>query len=247
MIRKESLHDKVVRYLALRILKGDVTSLPNEAELGKELRVSRSILRESIKVLAAKGLLEVGPKIGTRVRPRSEWNLLDPQLLEWTSEIGIDEHFFENLTELRSILEPKMAELAAVRATEADMEEIRAAWEAMRQSGENKEAYNNADRRFHQAILAASHNELLYQVGSLTQVLLDMSFAETSKSPDPIYSSLPAHKDVMDAIFGRNPAAASKHTEQIIALATDSLRKAHDYQTHFRVPTRKVPASAARR
>src|ERR1035441_9199798 len=72
MIRKESLHDKVVRHLALQILKGDVTTLPNEADLGKDLRVSRSILRESIKVLAAKGLLEVGPKTGTRVRPRKD-------------------------------------------------------------------------------------------------------------------------------------------------------------------------------
>ena len=118
MIRKESLHDKVVRHLALRILKGGLTTLPNEADLGRELRVSRSILRESIKVLAAKGLLEVGPKTGTRVRPRKDWNLLDPQLLEWISEIGIEEHFFENLSELRSILEPKVAELAALRATE---------------------------------------------------------------------------------------------------------------------------------
>src|ERR1700729_4017895 len=106
MIRRESLHDKVVRHLALQILKGSLTSLPNEADLGKELRISRSILRESIKVLAAKGLLEVVPKTGTRVRPRKNWNLLDPQLLEWISEIGFDEHFFDNICELRRIFEP---------------------------------------------------------------------------------------------------------------------------------------------
>jgi DNA-binding FadR family transcriptional regulator len=246
MIRRESLHDKVVRHLALQILKGDVTTLPNEADLGKDLRVSRSILRESIKVLAAKGLLEVSPKTGTRVRPRKDWNLLDPQLLEWISEVGIEEHFFENLTELRSILEPKAAELAALRATESDIEEIRSAWEGMRLSGDDREAYNVADLRFHQAILAASHNELLYRVGGLTRVLLRMSFAVTSASWGPVSASLPAHKDVLDAIVGRNPGTARKHTEDIIALATAGLRKAHDYKAHLRMPVwDKTPVTAA--
>jgi DNA-binding FadR family transcriptional regulator len=238
MIRRESLHDKVVRHLALQILKGDITTLPNEADLGKELRVSRSILRESIKVLAAKGLLEVGPKTGTRVRPRKDWNLLDPQLVEWISENGIDERFFENLTELRSILEPKAAELAALRATESDLAEISAAWEEMRRSGDDQEAYNVADLRFHQAILAACHNELLCQVGGLTRVLLRMSFALTSSSWGPVSASLPAHKELLDAIVSRNPAVAKKHVEDIIALATAGIRKAHDYKTHQRVPAR---------
>jgi DNA-binding FadR family transcriptional regulator len=244
MIRKESLHDKVVRHLALRILKGNVTTLPNEADLGKELRVSRSILRESIKVLAAKGLLEVGPKTGTRVRPRKDWNLLDPQLVEWISENGIDERFFENLTELRSILEPRAAELAALRATDTDLEEIRTAWEEMRQSDNDLEAYNAADLRFHQAILAASHNELLYQVGGLTRVLLRMSFALTSASSAPVSASLPAHKQLLDAITDRDPVVAKKHVEDIIALATAGIRKAHDYKAHQRVPARgRVPVS----
>jgi len=235
MILRESLHDKVVRHLALQILKGGLTTLPNEADLGKELRVSRSILRESIKVLAAKGLLEVGPKTGTRVRPRKDWNLLDPQLLEWISEIGIDEHFFENLSELRSIFEPKVAELAALCATNSDVEEMRSAWEGMRLSGDDQEAYNAADLRFHEAILAASHNELLYQVGGLTRVLLRMSFALSSASWGPVSASLPAHKDVLDAIVARDSAAARKHTEDLIALATAGLRKALDYKVHLRL------------
>jgi DNA-binding FadR family transcriptional regulator len=244
MIRRESLHDKVVRHLALQILKGGVTTLPNEADLGKELRVSRSILRESIKVLAAKGLLEVGPKTGTRVRPRKEWNLLDPQLLEWISENGIEEHFFENLSELRSILEPKAAELAALRATESDIQEMQSAFDGMRQSNNDREAYNAADLRLHQAILAASHNELLYQVGGLTQVLLRMSFALTSASWGPFTASLPPHKDVLDAIIGHNPAAARSHMEGIIALATAQIRKAHDYKIHQRPPARnKTPVA----
>src|SRR5579872_4467967 len=142
MIRRESLHDKVVRHLALRIVRGNLASLPNEADLGKELSVSRSILRESIKVLAAKGMLDVGPKVGTRVRPRKDWNLLDPQLLEWTSEGGLDEHFFDNICELRRIFEPTAAELAALRATSEDVDQIRSAWEEMRRNSQNWKGYN---------------------------------------------------------------------------------------------------------
>src|ERR1022692_4796548 len=117
MIRREVLHDKVVRHLALRILREKLASLPNEIDLSKELRISRPILRECIKVLVAKGLLETGPKIGTRVRARKHWNLLDPQLLEWQWENGIDQHFFDQLCEFREIFEPQAAKFAALRAT----------------------------------------------------------------------------------------------------------------------------------
>jgi DNA-binding FadR family transcriptional regulator len=224
MIRRESLHDKVVRHLALKILKGEVTTLPNEAELGKELRVSRSILRESIKVLVAKGLLEVGPKTGTRVRPRKDWNLLDPQLLEWASVTGFDEHFFDNICELRRVLEPTVAELAAVRATPDDIEQLRSAWEEMRRNSHNWEGYNAADLRFHDAIQEAAHNELLTQIGKLTQVLLRMSFAITSTIDEPFASSLPLHKDVFDAISSGNPSAARKYTEKVIAVSATAIR-----------------------
>lgn len=196
------------------------------------MRVSRSILRESIKVLEAKGLLELGPKTGTRVRPRKDWNLLDPQVMEWMSENGIEEHFFENLSELRSILEPKVVELAALRAEGSDLEEIRSAWEGMRGSSHDREAYNAADLRFHRAILAASHNELLYQAGRITCVLLRMSFALTSVSSRPFSASLQHRKDVLDAILDRDHVAAKKHMEGIIALATAGIRKSLDYKAH---------------
>jgi len=224
MIRKESLHDKVVRHLALRIVKGEVTTLPNEAELGKDLQVSRSILRESIKVLAAKGLLEVGPKTGTRVRPRKDWNLLDPQLLEWISESGVDEPFFDNICELRRVFEPTVAELAAMRATPEDMEEMRAAWEEMRRNSNHWEGYNAGDLRFHRAIQVAAHNELLTQIGKLCQVLLRISFSITSQTEEPFGASLSLHKDVLDAITNHNPSAARKYTEKVIAVSATAIR-----------------------
>jgi DNA-binding FadR family transcriptional regulator len=222
-IVRESLHDKVVRHLALRIIAGDFTTLPNEADLGKELEVSRSILRESIKVLAAKGLVEVGPT-GTRVRPREDWNLLDPRLLEWISEHGHDEDFFGNLCELRIAFEPKVAELAAQRATPADIERIQAAWEEM-VSSTDRETYNAADLRFHQAVLTACHNELLLQVGSFTRIFLRMSFTFTSGTPEHFSTSLPLHEKVLLAIRKRDADAARRHMEQVIGTATTQINR----------------------
>jgi GntR family galactonate operon transcriptional repressor len=224
MIRKESLHDKVVRHLALRILKGGTSTLPNEADLGDELQVSRSVLRESIKVLAAKGLLEVGPKTGTRVRPRKDWNLLDSQLLEWISETGFDEHFFDNICELRRIFEPTAAELAALRATPEDIAQIRSAWEDMRRNSHNWEGYNAADLRFHNAIQEAAHNELLSHVSKLSRVLLRISFAITSTSEERFSASLPLHRDVLDAVANGNPRAAKKYMEKVIAVSATGIR-----------------------
>lgn len=223
MIARESLHDKVVRHLALKIVEGGLTTLPNETDLGKELNVSRSILRESIKVLAAKGLVQVGPT-GTRVRPRRDWNLLDPRLLEWISEFGTDKHFFENLCELRLAFEPKAAELAALRATSEDIQEIEAAWEDMRLSSKDREAYNAADLRFHEAILKACHNELFLQVAAVTRIFLRVSFSITSVARRHFAASLPNHKLIMDAIANGDGAAAKKHMEDVIGIATRQIK-----------------------
>jgi DNA-binding FadR family transcriptional regulator len=233
MIPRESLHVKVVRHIAMRILAGDLSSLPNEEVLGKDLKVSRSILRESVKALAAKGLVEVGPT-GTRVRPRTDWNLLDSQLLEWQSENGIGEDFFNNLCELRNVLEPAAAEFAAQRATEKDIEQIRSAWQEMKTSAANgqesfdREAFVAADLRFHYAILLASHNELLYQVGGLTRVILRKSFSIMVDNPHRLSTYLAVtvrrHKEVLDSIASGNSTTAKRRMEKIIAAATKDLR-----------------------
>jgi len=237
MARKKSLrvplHDQVVRNLALRILKGEFTVLPNEADLGKELKVSRSILREAIKVLAGKGMLRVGPKVGTLVRPPTDWNLLDSQLLEWQSQSEMSEHFFANLCELRKILEPHAAELAAQRANKEDILAIQLAWEDMRdncdrqeESVDNREAFVAADLRFHYAILRASHNELLHQVGGLTRVMLRKSFAIMIRTPSHLLSTtLRHHREILDCIAGGDSAGAKKKMEMVITASAAGLKK----------------------
>ncbi|MCX7279363.1 MAG: GntR family transcriptional regulator, partial [Burkholderiales bacterium] len=104
MYTGRNLHGQVVSELGKRIVSGIYPAeavLPNEEQLCQELEVSRTALREAVKVLAAKGLLESRPRIGTRVRNRDLWNLLDPDILAWRCAIGADAEFLRHLTELR--------------------------------------------------------------------------------------------------------------------------------------------------
>ncbi len=119
----------------------------------RKLEVSRSVLRESIKVLASKGLLEVRPKIGITVRPRSDWNLLDPELLVWQFEARMDDQLLRHLVEVRLIVEPAAAGLAAARATSEEIALLRDCYRKMEESVDDRDAYNAADLRFHVAVL----------------------------------------------------------------------------------------------
>src|SRR5438552_1143995 len=127
-ISRERLHDRITRHIALGILRGAIgrgdSSLSTEGDLCRHFSVSRTILREAVKVLAAKGLIELRPKTGIRVRPRNEWNLVDPDLLSWLCEAGVDDLFVHDLCEVRAIVEPAAAELAASRASAQEIETL---------------------------------------------------------------------------------------------------------------------------
>src|SRR6516162_9653538 len=128
MIRRERLYDQLTRQIALGIMRGSIgkggSALSTEGDLYRHFRVSRTILREAVKVLAAKGLIEVRPKTGIRARPRNEWNLVDPDLLGWLCEAGVDDLLVRDLCEVRAIVEPAAAELAAARASAEEIEEL---------------------------------------------------------------------------------------------------------------------------
>ena len=155
----------VVDILGYRIAANEYSPgeiLPIEQELAASLDVGRNALREAVKVLSGKGLISTAPRSGTKVRPRDEWNMLDPDVLKWHADPDIaTERFMLDLIEVRRIIEPKASELAAVRATKEDIAEILSAYEAMAESGENQGLRLEADIQFHSAILKASHNEVL--------------------------------------------------------------------------------------
>lgn len=155
----------VVDILGQRIAAGHYAegeTLPIEQELADSLDVGRNALREAVKVLSGKGLISTAPRAGTRIRPRRDWNLLDPDVLKWHADPDTATRtFMLDLIEMRRIIEPKAAELAAVRATRDDVAAILSAYEKMAARDADQETRIAADIDFHSAILKASHNEVL--------------------------------------------------------------------------------------
>jgi len=158
------LHGQIVHAIGRQILSGKIRpgellpALPG-------LPASRTVLREVIKVLAAKGLVESRPKTGTRVRPRHAWNLLDPDVLAWQGDGAAPAAFLRQLTEVRLIVEPAAAELAAQRAGPTDIQTLENALHDMEAAlggpSEDHAAFDQADMRFHLAIVRACGNDLL--------------------------------------------------------------------------------------
>lgn len=215
---RRGLHGAIVHDIGIRILSGDLRpgdALPTEEELGGELGVSRTVLREAIKVLAAKRLVESRPKTGTRVLPRIEWNLLDPDVLAWRLEASPDEQFFTDVSELRRIIEPEAAALAAKRATDAEIEQLGQSLEAMRAALDDGDpgAYLIPDLRFHTIILEACHNELLEQMATMLRAVFRALFIRTSATRA---QGLPLHGAILDAIRAGDPEAAERATRALI-------------------------------
>src|SRR5215213_2106849 len=168
---RRGLHGQVVDDIGRRIVRGDLApgTVVDLDALEGALGVSRTVVREAVKVLEAKGLLEARPKRGTVVRPRAAWNLLDPDVVGWCFEDGPDPRFLAALNELRQALEPAAARLAAARASPEDVAAMREALAALRADHGNIDASTEDDVALHRAILAASGNELLVRVGALIE------------------------------------------------------------------------------
>lgn len=226
-VQKPRVHRGVVEGLARRILRGEFpigAALPNEGQLCADLNVSRTSLREAIRVLGAKGLVETRPRTGTRVKAREAWNRLDPDILEWSHGDGLDGAFVESLIEARRIIEPAAAELAARRATGRDIAAIEAALAGMTESlPHDVEACCRADLQFHSAILDASHNIVLQQlVGTVTAALVH-GFRLTVHIMRAQQTALSAHGVVLERIRMRDPPGARQAMLDLLGIALHDL------------------------
>ena len=217
---RRSLHGQVAHDIGIRIVQGAIASgevLPNEETLSAQLHVSRTALREAIKVLAAKGLVESRPKTGTKVRPRDQWNLLDPDVLAWQFSPAPDEAIIADLFEIREMLEPYAAALAAKRASPEQLATLRQAFDDMAEAGEGE--FTEPDLRFHLAILDATKNEFLSAFGSLLESALAGSFQLSSYNLAAARAGLPGHKKVLDAIVAGDEQGAR---DAVMALLDNS-------------------------
>jgi len=214
--------------------------LPTEADFSARLKVSRTALREAIKVLAAKGLVESRPKTGTRVRPRMDWNLLDPDVLAWQLAAGPVEGFVADLFELRQMIEPAAAAIAARRATPGEVRRIAQAFAAMEAAGNDSERWIDPDLRFHQAIIRATGNELLGPLGAMIETALMTSFRLSGANPEGPRHSLPLHSAILAAIRRHDGAAAAAAMQRLLAGAADDVRRALEAESMLVPPRRRV-------
>lgn len=210
--RRTSSHAQVVQSLGARIVRGEFEAagggLPIEPQLAAGLGVGRNVLREAVKVLASKGLVEVRRKSGTRVLPRQSWNLLDPDVLAWLDQAGHRlEHSFD-LVEFRLIIEPQASFLAAKRATPEERAAIERAYVELEACVGYPDRVAGCDLTFHGSILAASHNAILNHLGSLIASLMQLQVLTTTDHEGAFERGLPLHRQLATAIVeGDAPAA----------------------------------------
>ena len=220
------VHGQTVEVLAQHIMSGRLAegATLDIAALQEEFDVSLTVLREALKVLAAKGMVDARPKRGTFVRPRADWSLLDGDVLRWQFARQARPSLFEDLHELRGIVEPGAASLAAARATDEDVAALDAALATMAEAGADPAAAVTADLAFHRALLAATHNELLLRM----EIVIETGLAERDRMVHGAQGStspVPSHKAVVEAIRRHNPTQAAQAMRKLLQKAIDDVAK----------------------
>lgn len=222
-----SIRSRITRDIAIRIMSGEIppgARLPVEADLIEAMGVSRTVLREAVRTLAAKGIIVSRKKAGTIVRPMQDWNLLDGDVLQWLDEVDLGKAYMKDISEARLIFEPKAARLAALRASQGELTQISDAYRRMRSALENDlERYTEADMAFHQAILSASHNHVLSQMGKVISSALRRLLRASVESSGDYARGIRAHGDVLAAIRNRDPDEAERAMRSLIAVSADDL------------------------
>ncbi len=218
------LRGSIAHRLGIDIVSGVYapgTVLSSEVEFSEALEVSRGAFREAMQVLAAKGLVESRPKTGTRVLPRARWNLLDPDVLAWAFAGEPDPVFVRGIFELRAIVEPGAARLAAERATREDLLALKGALAAMRRHTLLTEAGRAADRDFHHAILRATRNEPLAGLSATIGAAVHWTTLYKQRGRALPRNAIPDHAQVYEAIAAGDGDAAAASMRVLVELALE--------------------------
>jgi len=201
--------------------------LPNAAQMCARFSVSRTALREAYSILSAKALIVARPKIGTRVRPKAEWNLLDPEVLAWHLQATPSEHFVDDLFVLRQMVEPPAAALAASLHSPATIDRIAEAYGRMDRFKNGAGDLIGADLDFHMAILEATENRFLAALGGLIHTALECTFRLSWQGAARIQDDrLIQHRGIFEAI---RDGAADLARERMAELLRDSIEDVREY------------------
>lgn len=217
--RGRPAHVKLAQSIGVAIVTGrhqPGSLLPGEIDLAESFGVSRSVIREALRMLSAKGLVESRPKIGTKIRERHDWNLLDPEMLGWMFDGEPPLPFVRSLFQLRMIVEPAAAELAATGRTARQLSGMGHALETMAQHGLISELGRSADYQFHALILQATENELLVSLSaSIAAAVRWTTFFKYRHEKHP-RDPLPEHRALFEAIANSDATGARDATRALI-------------------------------
>ena len=225
--RNFNLSQRMVQELGRTIICGEFLddSLPTEAELCEKFGVSRSAVREAVKMLSAKGLISSKPRQGIRILPEDQWNIFDPDLLRWVLESKPSLHVLKEFLQVRIAIEPEAAALAARYADQTALDNIEKALEGMRKAEGNSKEDLEADIAFHVSILYASNNRFYIRLRDFISTALRVSISHTNPIKGNHEGVVEDHSKVFNAIKNRNPERA-KHS--MLALIDEALNFIED-------------------
>jgi DNA-binding FadR family transcriptional regulator len=223
------LHGEVARNLGVQIISGKYKPgdlLDGEIAASENLKVSRTVYREAMRMLAAKGLVISRPKVGTRVSPQSNWHLLDPDVLSWVFEFEPEKGFLASLFELRRMIEPSAAALAAKRRSAKDLEDMERALTTMSRDTLATAGGRDADLAFHAAVLQATGNLFLVSLASgVGAAIAWTTIFKQRHNPLP-RDPFPDHRRVYDAIASGNANEAYAAMSHLVDLALLDMKNA---------------------
>src|SRR5947209_16280202 len=239
---------KVVDALGLRIVTGQLppgTLLPTEAELSRRLRISRPSLREGLRALALKGLIEARTRRGTVVNEPRHWNVLDADVLRWYAVAPPDRAFFMDLLDVRAIFEPAAARIAAARATPDQIVSIEDAFRAMAAAlPDDLEACCQEDLAFHERIIEATGNRLLIGFAVAIRTALLAAFRVSGNARESYENSLAEHWAVALAVRRRDSAGAEQAMHQLLSGTARDLAPAYAEPSRGKSSTRRHATTA---
>jgi DNA-binding FadR family transcriptional regulator len=217
-----NFHSYVISEIGIGIVSGRFpvgSVLPNDAFMMAQYGVSRTVLREALKTLEAKGLVEAKPKVGTRVSPKSRWNLFDPQVLAWQLDAEPDTAFLTSLADIRFALETRAAELAAVKRSADHVRTLHYWVNQMETSIGSIQNYALADFELHRTIAEASQNPFMRSISGIVEFALTAAFLKISSDENRsmLEESVKLHRRMVIAIEARDPEAARAAMHQTIA------------------------------
>jgi DNA-binding FadR family transcriptional regulator len=233
------LHGSIARDLGVQIVTGRYKPgdiLNGEIDASDRLKVSRTAYREAVRILAAKGLVESRPKVGTKVSPPERWHLLDPDVLSWIFESEPEDKLLNGLFELRRIVEPQAAALAATRRTDADLEAMARALAGMEEHSLAVEAGRMADQNFHSALLRASGNAFVVSLTTGVAAAVEWTTIFKQRDKPLARDPLPDHVRVYEAVKAKDAQAAEAAMAALVDLALLDTRNA----TRPAVPRKKA-------